>query len=170
MKKSTYDSCLLYSHQPFDIVKMQTDDILLLATDDFANKEKKAVKSAKILIKDRNCLTPTNPIKFNDMKIQLHPSIKNSNFFNINNPYITFYQETHIRKIILIQKNEISFTNNRKIIKKNLTPKDQYIAQRAKNAYLASICQFEVSFDLFYAVQSIEYISDDISQLNKRLT
>ena len=177
MKKSTYDSCLLYSHESFDIVEMQTDDTLLLATDDFANKEKKAVKSTKILIKDRNCLIPINSIKFNDMKIQLHPntnnsnvSIKDSNPFSTNNSYITLYQETHIGEITLIQKNETSFINNRRIIKKNLTPKNQYVAQRAKSAYLASICQPEASFDLFYATQSTEYTSDDISQLNKRLT
>ena len=164
MKESTYDSCLLYSHESFGIVGMQTDDTLLLATDDFANKEEKAVKSAKILTRDRSCLTFTNSIRFNGMKIQLHFSINNSTF------YITLFQETHIGGIILIQKDETSFTSNRGIIRKNLTPKDQYIAQRAKGAYLASICQPEVFFDLFYAVQSIEYISDDISQLNKRLT
>ena len=162
MKESTYDFCLLYNHQSFGIVKMQIDDILLLATDDFANKEKKAVKSAKILIKDRICLTPINSIKFNGMKIQLH--------FSINNfLYITLFHEIHVGGIVLIQKNEISFTSNRGLVKKNLSIKDQYVAQRAKNAYLASICQSEISFDLSYVVQSIEYISDDINQLNKRL-
>ena len=161
MKESTYDSCLLYSHQSFGIVGMQIDDILLLTTDDFANKEKKAVKSTKILIRDRSCFTSTNSIKFNDMKIQLH--------FSINNSYITLFQETHIGGIILIQKNETSFTNNRDLVKKNLNTKDQYVAQRARGAYLASICQPEIFFDLSYATQSTEYTSDDISQLNKRL-
>ena len=47
MKESTYDSCLLYSHQSFGIVRMQTDDILLLATDDFANKEEKQSNQQK---------------------------------------------------------------------------------------------------------------------------
>ena len=170
MKESTYDSCLLYSHQSFGIVEMQTDDTLLLAIDDFANREKKAVKSAKILTKDRICLISTNPIKFNGMKIQLHFSIKNSNFFNINNFfYITLFHETHVGGIALIQKNETLFINNRDLVRKNLSTKNQYVAQRAKGAYLASICQFEAFFDLSYAVQSTEYISDDINQLNKRL-
>ena len=163
MKKSTYDFCLLYSHESFGIVEMQTDDILLLTIDDFANKEEKAVKSAKILIKNRTCLIFINSIKFNDMKIQLH--------FNINNFifYITLFQETHINEIALIQKNETSSTNNRGLVRKNLNTKNQYVAQRVKGAYLASICQSEASFDLFYATQSTEYTSDDISQLNKRL-
>ena len=163
MKESTYDSCLLYSHQSFGIVGMQTDDILLLATDDFANKEKKAVKSTKILTKDRNCFTFINSIKFNGMKIQLHFNINNSTF------YIILFQKTHIGEIALIQKNETSFINNRDLVRKNLSIKNQYVAQRARGAYLASICQPEVFFDLSYAVQSIEYIFDDISQLNKRL-
>ena len=164
MKKSTYDSCLLYNHESFGIVEMQTNDTLLLAIDDFANKKEKAVKSTKILIKNRSCFTSINSIKFNDMKIQLHFSINNSI------SYIILFQKTHIGEIILIQKNDTSFINNRKIIKKNLTPKNQYIAQRVENAYFASICQSEISFDLSYAAQSTEYTPDDISQLNKRLT
>jgi hypothetical protein len=47
--------------------------------------------------------------------------------------------------------------------------RDQYIAQRARETYLISICQSEASFDLFRAAQSIEIISDDIISLNKRL-
>src|SRR5271156_2353543 len=34
-----------------------------------------------------------------------------------------------------------------------LTPKDQYIAQRARGAYIASVCQPEASFDLSFAAQ-----------------
>ena len=170
MKESTYDSCLLYSHQSFGIVGMQTDDTLLLATDDFANRKEKAVKSAKILIRDRICLTFINSIKFNDMKIQLHFNTKNSNSLSINNFfYITLFHETHVGGIALIQKNEISFTSNRDLVRKNFSTKNQYVAQRARGAYLASICQPEAFFDLSYAVQSTEYTPDDISQLNKRL-
>ena len=144
---------------------MQTNDILLLTIDDFANKKKKAVKSTKILIKNRICLTSINSIKFNNMKIQLHFDIGINDFVS----YITLFQETHIGEITLIQKNNASFINNRGVIKKNLSIKNQYVAQRAKGAYLASNCQSETSFDLSYAAQSIEYTSDDISQLNKRL-
>ena len=34
---------------------------------------------------------------------------------------------------------------------RTLTPKDQYIAQRARGAYIASVCQPEASFDLSFA-------------------
>jgi hypothetical protein len=47
--------------------------------------------------------------------------------------------------------------------------RNQYIAQRAREAYLASICQSEASFDFSHAAQFIEMTSDDINVLNKRL-
>jgi hypothetical protein len=50
-----------------------------------------------------------------------------------------------------------------------LTLRDQYIAQRAREAYLASICQSEALFNLSHAAQFIEMSSDDINALNKRL-
>ncbi len=43
------------------------------------------------------------------------------------------------------------------------------MTQRARNAYVASICQLKASFDLFFAAQSIEVSSKDITTLNKRL-
>ena len=158
MKESIYNSCLLYNHQLFGIVGMQTDDILLLTTDDFVNKEKNAVKSTKILIKNRSYFTTINSIKFNGMKIQLHFGIGINNFV-----YITLFRETHIGEIVLIQKNEILFINNRGIVRKNLIIKNQYVAQRVRDAYFASICQSETFFDLSYAIQSTEYISEDIN-------
>jgi predicted transcriptional regulator len=47
--------------------------------------------------------------------------------------------------------------------------KEQYVTQRAREAYLTSICQSKASFDLSHAAQSIEITSDDINALNKRL-
>ena len=42
--------------------------------------------------------------------------------------------------------------------------------QRTRNAYVISICQFETFFDLAYATQIINIISNDIALLNKQLT
>ncbi len=50
-----------------------------------------------------------------------------------------------------------------------LTPKEQYIAQRAQGAYIASVCQPEAAFDLSFAAQVINPIIDDAKALNKRL-
>ena len=50
-----------------------------------------------------------------------------------------------------------------------LTPKDQYIAQRARGAYIASVSQPEASFDLSFAAQVINPTEEDAKALNKRL-
>jgi hypothetical protein len=52
----------------------------------------------------------------------------------------------------------------------SLTPKDQYITQRARGAYIASVCQPEASFDLSFAAQVINPVEDDTKNLNKRLS
>lgn len=54
-------------------------------------------------------------------------------------------------------------------MREKLTPRDQYVAQRARDAYLASTCQPGASFDLSYAAQSVEVSNDDVMALNKRL-
>ena len=53
---------------------------------------------------------------------------------------------------------------------RTLTPKEQYVAQRARGAYVASVCQPEASFDLSFAAQVINLTKDDSEALNKRLS
>lgn len=55
------------------------------------------------------------------------------------------------------------------ITKNKLLPKEQYLAQGAKGAYIASMHQPKASFNLFHAAQKIEFSSDNIAILNKRL-
>jgi hypothetical protein len=139
---------------------MQIDDILILADQSFAVVEKETVHSAKIMTKTREQLTSTNLLKFNDTRIERIDS----------NEVIYFRQETHIQSIQLI--NSIEFTiiiSARDKIRTMLIFRNQYIAQRAREAYLILICSSEASFDLFRAAQSIEITSDDIISLNKRL-
>jgi hypothetical protein len=139
---------------------MQIDDTLILADQLFAVVEKEAIHSAKIMIKTREQLTSTNFLKFNDTQIERIDS----------NEVIYFRQQTHIQNIQLINSTEFTIiTNARDKIRAMLILRDQYIAQRARETYLASICQSEASFDLFRAAQSIEIILDDIISLNKRL-
>ena len=45
----------------------------------------------------------------------------------------------------------------------------QYVAQKARGAYIASVCQPEASFELSRAAQTVEFSPDDIALLNKRL-
>ena len=156
--QSTYDPCLLYKSEPLGIVGLQTDDTLILADDAFAEAEEDAIKSAKIMTKARDHLTSTKPIKFNGTRIELEA---NGDF--------TLRQDTHVGGINFVKKLDASTTSSRGVVRTKLFSKDQYIAQRARGAYLASICQLEASFDLSYAVQSTEFSSDDIATLNKRL-
>ena len=44
-----------------------------------------------------------------------------------------------------------------------------YMTQRARGAYIASVCQPEASFNLFRVAQTVEFLPDDIALLNKRL-
>ncbi len=162
MTQFTYNLCLLYiiviSHIDMRIVNMQTDDTLILADQSFAVVEKEAIHSAKIMTKTREQLTFENSLKFNDIRIE-----------QIDSHAIYFKQETHIQDIQLIQSIDTIITSARDKMRIKLTSREQYVTQRAREAYLTFICQSKASFDLFRAAQSIEYSSDDIISLNKRL-
>jgi hypothetical protein len=141
---------------------MQTDDTLILADQSFAAAEKEAVHSAKIMTKAREQLTPENPLKFNGTRIERTDP----------NGAIYFRQETHIQGIQLIQLTEtIITTSARGKVRTKLTPREQYVTQRTREAYLTSICQPEASFDLSHAAQSTDstFSPDDVTTLNKRL-
>jgi hypothetical protein len=141
---------------------MQTDDTLILVDQSFVVVEKEAIHSVKIMTKTREQLTFTNLLKFNDTRIER----LGSNEIDI----IYFRQETHIQDIQLIDSVESTIiTSARDKVRIKLILRDQYIVQRAREAYLTFICQSEASFDLFHAVQSTEMSSDDINVLNKRL-
>ena len=75
MTQSTYDPCLLYSARPkpFGVVGLQTDDTLFLADDEFARQEALQLQKAGFLAKEREKLTATNSLKFNDGVIQMQP-------------------------------------------------------------------------------------------------
>ena len=46
---------------------------------------------------------------------------------------------------------------------------NQYVAQRTKNAYIATLNQFETAFDLLFAAQVINPKKKDAKMLNKRI-
>jgi hypothetical protein len=142
---------------------MQTDDTLILADQSFAVVENEAIISAKIMIKTREQLISDNSLKFNDTKIERLDSIDQRSFI------IYFRQETHIQGIQLVQSTESTTTSARDKVRIKLISREQYVTQRAREAYLTFICQFEASFDLSHAAQSIEISKNDINVLNKRL-
>ncbi len=78
-------------------------------------------------------------------------------------------KESHIGAILLVTDHNADSTSSRGITRKKLSPKEQYLAQRARGAYIASVCQPEASFDLSRVAQTVEFPPDDIALLNKRL-
>lgn len=164
MVESIYDSCLLYrlraeKNESFEVVGMQIDDTLILANETFAKHEEEAIIVADIKSKSRDQLATGHPIKFNDTIIEL------DDHGNIN-----LRQEVRkTKEISLVTNKNGTSTSIRGIIRPHLSPKEQYVAQRARGAYIASICQSEAAFDLSHAAQSTKFTTDDITSLNKRL-
>ncbi len=176
MSQSIYDLCLLHTNMKFDtssnlqtdvkddslrtdmsIVDMQTNDILILVNSNFAAVKKKAITDVKIMTKSRNSLDSNSSLNFNDMIIDRQE----------NDIYLRqISQSDHFQ---LIQDIDIAIISSKDKIRFALTSKEQYVTQRARNAYVVSICQFETSFDLSLAAQSIKIFSENIATLNKRL-
>jgi hypothetical protein len=113
------------------------------------------------MIKTREQLISNSSLKFNDTKIERFDS----------NESIYYRQETHIQDIQLIQSIESIIINARSKVRIKLISREQYVIQRAREAYLTSICQFESSFNLSHAAQFIDltFCQDDVIVFNKRL-
>lgn len=145
MNTSTYDPCLLIStvKDAFGIVGMQTDDTLILCDENFSTIEEKELVKAKLIAKPKEKLGLENPLSFNGCILLME------------NNSIYLKQKGQGNKIDIIDIAE---------------PQPKYREQRARAAYLASICQPEASFDLSTAAQNQEPNDQDILALNKRLS
>ena len=158
MTPSTYDPCLLHNTGPnLGIVGLQTDDTMFIADDDFALKESKELENAKFMAKKREKLTLSSPLKFN------------GGIVTLTNKSIILTQAQQYTNLCIIETLKTELSGARGKIRKRVTPKDQYIAQRARGAYIASICQPEASFDLSFAAQVVNPKEEDAKLLNKRL-
>ena len=146
MATSSYDPCLLITttKHSFGIVGMQTDDTLILGDENFEAKEQEELVKAKLLAKPVERLSSETPLIFNGCILK-----------------------QSIDKIILVQKGQ-----GAKIQTVDLKSEDrmsQYREQRARGAYIATICQPEAAFDLSVAAQHQEPSDEEVKQLNKRL-
>ncbi len=151
---------------------MQTDDTLMLEDNQFAELEKKKLRKAKLTSKKREMLIVFTLIKFIDEMISLiEITSKNSTIRNDKNGYILsltqFKQFDQIRLINI--STLIDLIDSRDQIRKMMTSKDQYVVQRARNAYIVTMTQSEVSFDLFLTAQVINSKEEDAKRLNRRL-
>jgi hypothetical protein len=175
MIESTFDSCLLHIDQisqiefiefinqsnfiiHFGIVDIQTDDTLILADDEFVTLEENELARARLTFKKREKLISTASIKFNGGLIFL------------SDKSLLLTQPKQFDQIRLIDvKVSVDLISSRGEVRKMVTSKDQYIAQRARGAYIATVSQFEASFDLSFAAQIINLKEEDAKRLNQRL-
>jgi hypothetical protein len=95
------------------------------------------------LAKEREKPTQSTSIKFNGGHIKLE---KDS---------IILTQEWQCQNLRTVAMKMMDLTSSRGEVRKAATPKDQYIAQRARGAYTATVCQPEAAFDLSFAAQVI---------------
>ncbi len=162
MLESSYDSCLLWVNSPsmgFGVVGLQTDDTLILADKIFTAAEEVKLQKAKLLAKARDQLTIDYQIKFNEGFITL--AADRSIYLN---------QESQCRCLRLITlKKPLNLVSSCGLIRKSVTSKDQYVAQRACSAYVATVSQPESAFDLSFAAQMVNPKEEDTKLLNKRL-
>lgn len=148
MKTSTYDPCLLISDKKeiFGLVGMQTDNTLILGNKNFILLENDEIINANLIAKPIQTLSSENPLVFNGC-------------------ILTFDEKD--KSIKLLQKDQGK--RNELIDDKLLTYKQDYVKQRARGAYIASICQPEASFSLSVAAQNQNPTRSDIEALNKCL-
>jgi hypothetical protein len=111
----------------FSIVAMQRDNTLGLLDKGFATLEGKQLKKAKFMAKLKETLTQTNSLQFNRCILAMDGNT------------IKLSQKGHGTKIQLID-NTADF-------------KQSYVQQRARGAYITSICQPEAIFDLSVTAQ-----------------
>jgi hypothetical protein len=156
MIESIFDFCLLHIIRiefvefinqlnvinRFEVIDIQTDDTLILVDDEFVTLEQNELARARLTFKQRKKLISTISIKFNDDLI----------FLSDNS--LLLIQSKQFDQIRLIDvKISIDLTNSRDEIRKMITSKNQYVAQRARKAYIVIVSQSEASFDFFFDAQ-----------------
>ena len=82
---------------------------------------------------------------------------------------ISLTQDKLCKNLDTVQMTVTNLTSSRGTVRKSVNKKDQYVAQRARGAYIASVCQPEAAFDLSFAAQVIDPKDEDCKRLNKRL-
>ncbi|KAI1000019.1 hypothetical protein K3495_g8177 [Podosphaera aphanis] len=119
---------------------MQNDDTLGISDTKFATQENIELQKAKFSAKEKQFLDTNSPLLFNGCILSIQAD-------NV---------------LFLQQKNQ----GERLKLVTNIL---EYIEQRARGAYLATICQPEASFDLSAAAQHKQPSKEDIARLNKRI-
>jgi cytochrome c biogenesis factor len=143
----------------------------MLRDDRFAELKESELKKAKLMFKKRKMLIIFISIKLNDEIINLIKfEFISKNNHSLNNYSLSLTQSKQFDQIrLIIISASVDLIDSRNQIRKMMTSKDQYVAQHARNAYIAIMTQSKVNFDLFLAAQIINSKEKDVKRLNKRL-
>jgi hypothetical protein len=147
MTTSTYDLCPFFSsaeNPEFACIGMQTNNTLGLSTPKFSQHKDEQLKEAAFSAKPKQTLTADEPLLFN------------GGIISLDGDTITLQQKGQAKRLRLIDASSSD-------------TKQQYVEQRARGAYIASICQPEACFDLSSAAQHQDPTLDDIKALNHRI-
>lgn len=148
MITSSYDPCLLLTTggaDRFALVALQTDDTLILSTQLFSEEEEAALAAAKFRAKPKQLLTHAEPMEFNGCTLTLR-----------KDGVLALTQKGQSERIALIDPTAVDAPQ-------------RYVEQRARGAYVASLCQPEAAYDLSVAAQNQEPTDADYTLLNARL-
>ncbi len=132
----------------------------MLENETFADLEEKELEKAKLMFKTREKLIIISSIKFND---ELFYLAENDNISSLNQS-----KQFDYFRLITISKS-IDLIESREQIRKSIISKDQYVAQRARSAYIATMTQLEASFDFSVPAQIINSKKKDVKRLNQLL-
>jgi hypothetical protein len=151
LQQLSYDPCLLFttinnnnsSTADIAIVGLQTDNTLIAYNTSFKKKESDELKKAGFLTKPTQQLTASNKLTFNNAQMTQSTDT------------IIVSQNDQAKKIDLLDPHNIN--------------KEEYVSQRARGAYISSVCQPQVAFGLLYAAQTTNPQKDNINKLNKYL-
>jgi hypothetical protein len=151
LQQSPYDACLLFTAINSDvnrmtdtaIVGLQTDDTLIACNTAFKKRESDELQRAGFLAKPTQQLTADNNLTFNGAQISR------------STDSLTVSQSDQAKKIKLLDPYDID--------------KEEYVSQRARGAYISSVCQPQVAFGLLYAAQTTDPQKDDVNKLNRCL-
>ena len=156
MITSTYDPCLLIStsktKSEFGIIAMQTDDTLILATKSFSEKENQQIEQVGFKTKPKTRLHDDKQLEFNGCTIFLEND-------TMHGPTLRVSQKGQGLKLDTIN---ITSTDSEQA-------KQKHIEQRARGAYIASICQPEACCDFSTLAQIRCPDNKDYKRLNTRI-
>ncbi|KAF4471164.1 Ribonuclease H [Fusarium albosuccineum] len=144
MEPISSDPCLFLTQQDdeFGITAIQTDDTFNIGTEAFIRREDEELKKAGFKAKPQRV-------------------IKTGDSCDFNGSYIQFDEES----FNCTQKGQ---ADRLQLVDHTATDRQQqYIMQRARGAYLASICQPEASYGYSVAAQVRNPDEGDIAKLNK---